>query len=142
MTLNPTNFLRTPRPSNGVLGPFQREVAGPARLSVTLSPEGDRCIVEMAGTLDASSTAAVDTQYDQLLGAGFDEVVLDVSGVQRVDESGAAALAQLWSHLRSCGVFCRVRGLAPFFADSPIELLLFIQRRGAGRISPLEGGPA
>jgi ABC-type transporter Mla MlaB component len=112
---------------------------GPAWLSVTLTPDGNRCIVEMAGTLDASSTAAVDTQYDQLLGAGFDEVVLDVSGVQRVDESGAAALAQLWSHLRNCGVFGRVNGLALLFADSPIELLLFIRRRGTDRISPSGG---
>ena len=84
----------------------------------------------MVGSLDALSTPAVDTQYDQLLGAGFDEVVLDVTGIRQVDESGAVALAQLWARLRNCGVFCRIRGMAPKFAENPVELLLHI--RGSG----------
>jgi anti-anti-sigma regulatory factor len=103
---------------------------GPPRLELTLTSDGHQCTVTMIGTLDESSTPAVDTQYDQLVGAGFDEVVLDVRGLRRVDESGAVALAQLWARLRNCGVFCRIRGLAPSFADSPIELLLSI--RGSG----------
>ena len=92
-----------------------------------------------------SSTPAVDTQYEQLLGAGFDEVVLDVRGLRRVDESGAVALTQLWAKLRNCGVFCRIRGLAPSFAESPVELLLFIRESGAqmlcGLLYPLPGQP-
>ena len=64
-------------------------------------------------------------------------VVLDVTRVRRVDESGAVALAQLWARLRNDGVFCRVRGLHPVLADSPIELLLFIRSTGARVLSGL-----
>jgi anti-anti-sigma regulatory factor len=110
---------------------------GPARLELTLTPDGHQCTVTMIGTLDEASTPAVDTQYDQLVGAGFDEVVLDVRGLRRVDESGAVALTQLWARLRNCGVFCRIRGLAPSFADSPIELLLFIRESGTQMLSGL-----
>lgn len=116
---------------------------GPARLELTLTSSGHQCTVTMIGTLDESSTPAVDTQYDQLLGAGFDEVVLDVRGLRRVDESGAVALTQLWARLRNCGVFCRIRGLAPSFAESPVELLLFIRESGtqmlSGLLYPLPG---
>ena len=104
---------------------------GPVRLELTLTPSGDRCTVTMIGTLDEWSTPAVDTQYDQLIGAGYHEVVLDVSGIRQVDESGAVALSHLWARLRNCGVFCRIRGLAPRFADNPIELLLFLRRPGS-----------
>ena len=74
---------------------------------------------------------AVDSQHDQLVSAGFDDVLLDLTGLRRIDESGAVALAQLWARLRSSGVVCRVRGLHPTFADSPLELLLFIRSSGA-----------
>ena len=86
---------------------------GPARLELTLTPSGDRCTVTVIGTLDEWSIPAVDTQYDQLLGAGYHEVVLDVTGVHQVDESGVIALTHLWARLRKSGVFCRIRGLAP-----------------------------
>jgi anti-anti-sigma regulatory factor len=79
----------------------------------------------------ASPTQEVDSQHDQLVSAGFDELVLDVTGLRRIDESGAVALVQLWACLRTSGVACRVRGLHPVFADSPLELLLFIRSSGA-----------
>ena len=88
----------------------------------------------IAGALDAASTAAIDTQYDQLVGAGFGEVVLELSGLERLDESGAVAIAQLWSHLRKHGVGCSISGLAPKFLGSPIELLLFVRSCGGEEI--------
>lgn len=94
----------------------------------------------MAGRLDLDSAGAVDTQYDQLIRTGFDEVVLDVTGVTAFDPSGAVALATLWARLRAFGVLCRVRGLHPSFADSPLELLLTLRDTGArmaGGLSPL-----
>ena len=63
----------------------------------------------MVGTLDEWSTPAIETQYEQLLCAGYNEVVFDVSGALEVDESGAIALTQLWAKLRNCGVSCRIR---------------------------------
>lgn len=64
-------------------------------------------------------------------------MVIDVSGVAGVDESGAVALVQLWARLRNDGVFCRIRGLHPLFADSPIELLLFVRGGGPEAFSRL-----
>jgi len=101
------------------------------RLRLTLSPQGRSCELIAAGTLDASSSVAVDSQHDQLVRAGFDDVVLDLTGLRHMDESGAVALAELWARLRRSGVVCRVRGLHPVFADSPLELLLFIRSGGA-----------
>ena len=96
-----------------------------------------------SGTLDASSSVAVDSQLDQLVRAGYDDVVLDLTGLRHVDESGAVALAQLWARLRMSGVICRVRGLHPAFADSPLELLLRVRSSGAqalrGTLRPLPG---
>jgi len=102
-----------------------------ARFRLTLRSQGRHCELIAAGTLDASSSVAVDSQHDQLVSAGFDDVLLDLTGLRRIDESGAVALAQLWARLRSSGVVCRVRGLHPTFADSPLELLLFIRSSGA-----------
>ena len=61
-------------------------------------------------------------------------MVLDVSGVQQVDESGAIALTRLWARLRKSGVFCRIRGLGPMLADDPIELLLVMRRSGSDAV--------
>jgi len=108
-----------------------------ARLRLTLTALGRRGVLDASGTLDAESSVAVDSQHDQLVRAGFDEVVLDVTGLRRIDESGAVALAQLWARLRTSGVVCRVRGLHPVFADSPLELLLFIRSSGAQALTGL-----
>ena len=109
-------------------------MAGPTRLSVTLSPEGIRCTVVIAGTLDAVSTAAIDALYDQLVGAGFGEVVLELSGLDQIDEAGAVAIAQLWCHLREHGVCSHVCGLASKFMGSPIELLLAVRNSDAEQV--------
>ena len=103
-----------------------------ARLHLTLVPHGRHCSLRVAGSLDASSSVAVDIQHDQLVRAGFHHVLLDVSGIRRIDESGAVALAQLWARLRSTGVSCEVRGLHPVFGGSPLELLLHVRDTGRG----------
>jgi anti-anti-sigma factor len=98
-------------------------------------------VLTIAGSLDAASAVAVDTQYDQLIGTGCAEIVLDVTGVTSVDASGAVALAQLWAHLRAFGVFCRVRGLHPAFADNPLELLLSLGDSSARTFESLASPP-
>jgi anti-anti-sigma regulatory factor len=80
-------------------------------------------VVLLAGDLVACTTVALDPANDQLIGSGFDEVVLDVSGLRHLDASGALALAELWTELRDDGVICRVRGLPQRFSDSPFDLL-------------------
>ncbi len=109
----------------------------PARLSLTLTWADGRCVLALAGALDADSVIALETEFDQLVRAGFDEVVLDTGGLAAVDESGAVTLAELWARLRNNGVFCRVRGLHPMFADNPLELLLFVRSAGPEALAEL-----
>lgn len=108
-----------------------------ARLCLTLTWADRRCVLALAGALDADSVIALETEFDQLVRAGFDEVVLDTGGLAAVDESGAVTLAELWARLRNNGVFCRVRGLHPMFADNPLELLLFVRSAGPDALAEL-----
>ena len=110
--------------------PAPASPTGWVRFELTVVPAGDRCTVVMLGTLDGWSSPAVDTQYDQLLGGDFAEVVLDLGGIGTIDESGAVALTQLWAKLRNSGVFCLIRGLSPEFVDNPVDLLLSIRASG------------
>ena len=107
------------------------------RLVMNLTSRDHHCVLNMSGTLDATSSVAGDDQHDQLLRAGFDDVVLDCAALRSIDESGGVALAQLWARLRSSGVICRVRGLHPMHADSPLELLLFLRSSGAQALTGL-----
>lgn len=114
--------------------PRRRETA---RLRASLAWGTARCELSLAGELDQWSVAALEAGHDQLLGAGLVDVVIDVTAVRRIDESGAVALAELWARLRSDGVCCSVRGLHPAFGDSPLELLLSV--RGTGTPSHASG---
>lgn len=125
-------IIHTPAVTPPVPNRIRRPVEEPpARFRLTLSSHGRHCALVATGTLDASSSVVVDSQHDQLVCAGFDDVVLDLTGLRRIDESGAVALAELWARLRNSGVVCRVLGLHPVFAESPLELLLFIRSSGA-----------
>lgn len=61
MTLIAASRSSTSAPSDTAPKRLRHEAEGAERLRVTLTHAGDRCTVAMAGTLDASSTAAVDT---------------------------------------------------------------------------------
>jgi anti-anti-sigma regulatory factor len=99
-----------------------------------------RSVVLLEGDLDVDTSVAFESAFEQLVKSGFDEVVLDVNKVRHLDESGAVALAELWAELRNDGVICRVRGLPPVFADSPVELLIYVRNvdpDSDGRKAPL-----
>ncbi len=106
----------------------------PARLRVTLTWTGGRCVVSLAGDLDADSSVALATEYDQLVRSGFDEVVLDVAMLRSIDGMGGLALAELWNRLRNDGVICRVRGLHPVFSESPVELIGYLRDAGKQKL--------
>jgi len=117
----PTTLGRTPHAH------LSRADPGPVRLSVSLTWLGRRSVVLVEGDLDVDTTIAFEPAFEQLIGSGFDEVVLDVNKVRHVDESGAVVLAELWTQLRNEGIICRVRGLPPECADSPLELLFSVR---------------
>ncbi len=101
--------------------------SGPVRLSVSLRWSNSRCVALLEGDLDVDTSVAFESTFDQLIGSGCDEVVLDLNELRHLDESGAVALAELWAELRNDGIICRVRGLPPGFADSPVELLICVR---------------
>jgi anti-anti-sigma regulatory factor len=117
----PTAWRRAPR------APEVPTDTGTVNLSVSFTWLDRRSVVFLAGDLDADTSVALASSFEQLVGSGFDEVVLDVSELRHLDESGAVALAELWAELRSDGIICRVRGLPPVFDDSPFELLLHVR---------------
>jgi anti-anti-sigma regulatory factor len=117
----PTTRRRVTRAGLSPIGP------APIRLSVSLTWWDRRSVVLMEGDLDVETTIALESAFDQLIGSGFDEVVLDVSQLRHVDEAGAVVLAELWAQLRNEGIICRVRGLPPEFSGSPFELLMFVR---------------
>ena len=110
-------------------GPSDSE-ADVGRLRITLTWTTWQCVVSLAGALDADSAVALGAEYDQLVRAGVDEVVIDVGLLHSIDGAGGVALAELWARLRDDGVFCRVRGLHPVFGDNPLELLLYLRDAG------------
>jgi len=117
----------------------RRDPAPVTRLQMHLTSRDHHCVLTMSGPLNARSSAAVDARHDELVRAGFDDVVLDCTDLQGIDESGAVALAQLWARLRSSGVMCRVRGLHPVLGDSPLELLLVVRSSGAQALTGILG---
>jgi anti-anti-sigma regulatory factor len=119
--LAPTTLDQAPRAQLSRMDP------GPVRLSVSLTWLDRRSVVLVEGDLDFDTTIALESAFDQLIGSGFDEVVLDINKVRHLDKSGAIVLAELWTQLRDEGIICRVRGLPPEFADSPVELLIFVR---------------
>ncbi len=92
MALAPTPPTETRHLRSG-----ETELAGDdrQRLTVTLSFDGPECMLVLAGDLSSDSVIALESQFDQLVSGGVDRVVLDVDGLQAVDNAGIGALARL-----------------------------------------------
>lgn len=117
------------------LRPARPEVeAGRLRLTVSWSVGG--CILSVTGALDRESAGVLETQLEQLVRGGCDDVVVDVRRLRHIDESGGVALAEFWAQLRHRGISCRIHGLHPVFGESPLELLLFIRESGTRAVTP------
>jgi anti-anti-sigma regulatory factor len=139
MTQTPTPISQTVK-GRALRAQASEADPGPVRLSVSLTSLRGHSVVLLEGDLDVDTSVAFESAFDQLIGSGFDEVVLDVNKLRHLDEPGAVALAQLWAGLRNDGIICRVRGLPPAFADSPVELLMYVRSVdpvGNGRRKPL-----
>ena len=62
--------------------------------------EGDVVVVVVEGDLDANSAPDLRTKFEELLGKGENEYVIDLSGVPFMDSSGIAALVNLFKRVR------------------------------------------
>jgi anti-anti-sigma regulatory factor len=88
-------------------------MAGRERLVVTMTPLGRDCLLTLSGSLDGDSAIALESQFDQLAGGEFDQVLLDVNGLRRLDDAGASVLGRLGQLLSDRGTTVQLGGCRP-----------------------------
>jgi anti-anti-sigma regulatory factor len=72
-------------------------------LSVELHDRGADCVLRLRGALTGESIMALEAQIDQIGCASWDRVVLDVSGLTRLDDVGNRVLAGLHHYMHGRG---------------------------------------
>ncbi len=87
-----------------------RSDGGQQRLALTVVFQGSECTLILAGSLDADSAIALESQFDQLATSRLERVVLDLNGLHSVDQAGTESLARLDELLRRQGVDVSLRG--------------------------------
>lgn len=79
-------------------------------LTLTLMYQGPDCTLTLAGSLDADSVIALESQFDQFESSRFERVVFDVSRLYRLDRAGARSLARLGELLSAQGAEISLAG--------------------------------
>ncbi len=64
----------------------------PGPLEIALSTDGSRCVVELRGELDLSTSEALRAELLQVIEDGCRTLVLDMSGVALIDSTGLGVL--------------------------------------------------
>ncbi|RME81512.1 MAG: anti-sigma factor antagonist [Caldilineae bacterium] len=70
-------------------------------------------VVAVSGDVDAGTAPQLRQQFDELLGDGEQNFVIDLSGVAFMDSSGLATLVQLFKRVRIGHGDVRLCGLQP-----------------------------
>lgn len=73
-----------------------------------VDPDRESVIVRPVGELDLATAPIVDAQLSELVGAGFDSVVLDLRKLRFLDSTGLRLLLTWEARSRSQGVGLRV----------------------------------
>ena len=76
---------------------------GPAILTVEFRSMGPVCILTLRGELNGASIASLEVQIDQIGASDSDVVLLDLNGLQRLDEVGRRVLIGLDQYVRALG---------------------------------------
>lgn len=69
-------------------------------MQVAVTKEGDIVVVVVEGDLDASSAPDLRAKFEELIGEGENQYVIDLAGVPFMDSSGIAALVNLFKRVR------------------------------------------
>jgi anti-sigma B factor antagonist len=73
--------------------------------------EGEGCVLQISGDLDALSVPEIRAALDQLVADGHTKVVIEVSELKLIDSSGVGAIVSLFKRVRAKGGSVIVRGL-------------------------------
>ena len=104
---------------------------GAAPLEVRARPDRERVVVELSGELDIAAIPRFREQCDELLGAGFRHVVLDLRELAFLDSTGLNLLLELYAGARRDGWELSVIAGSDavqrvFVVSGTVELLPFI----------------
>lgn len=69
-------------------------------MQVDVSREGDIVVVVAQGALDANAAPDLRAKFEELVGQGENQYVIDLTGVPVMDSSGIAALVNLFKRVR------------------------------------------
>jgi anti-sigma B factor antagonist len=75
-------------------------LAIPSPFRCEVSPDRDRVIVRLVGELDLAEAPAVARTLEEILGAGFERLVIDLRDLSFLDSSGLRTL--LSAHHAAC----------------------------------------
>jgi anti-sigma B factor antagonist len=87
-------------------------------VQVDVSKEGDIVVVVVQGELDANTAPDLRAKFEELVGQGENQYVIDLAGVPVMDSSGIAALVNLFKRVRIgagdvklCGIREEIMGI-------------------------------
>jgi len=69
-------------------------------VQIDVSKEGDVVVVTVEGDLDANTSPDLRAKFEELIGQGENQYIIDLAGVAFMDSSGIAALVNLFKRVR------------------------------------------
>ncbi len=85
--------------------------------------EGKETVLRIDGELDAVSVSDIRATLDQIVSAGTQSVVVDLSHLRLIDSSGVGAVVSLYKRVRATGGTVTVRGVR----DQPLAILRLLR---------------
>lgn len=69
-------------------------------MQINVTKEGNIVVVAVEGDLDASTSPDLRAKFEELIGQGENQYVIDLAGVPFMDSSGIASLVNLFKRVR------------------------------------------
>jgi anti-sigma B factor antagonist len=92
-------------------------------VEITVSYQSDVTVVAISGNLEADTAPELSLRLDDLLAAGDQQFVIDLTGVRFMDSSGIAVLIRLFKRVRIGHGDVRLGGAQP-----PVEKIIRLVR--------------
>lgn len=95
----------------------QPRIGGDGTFEVSLRAVGDVCVLTLRGALEAGSVAVLESRFDRLWRTPCRRVVLDLSALVAIDDTGANVLAGLQHYVAARGGAVSLVGVKPWVAE-------------------------